>query len=227
MQAIFRKRSCSGASDLESESPGYIPAAQTTVLALAGTLFLLMSGVGCVGFRGGELEETRPWPPAPTASAKKPVVSLSLVGRATMNGKPTPIDPGMADLWLQYTRDTYVSSGLFSEVRSGSVASDLKAEVEVVDAGSGSKFLFFMTGLTLGVLPSCGTDDFTWKTTLKDGAGNLRGVIEKKESATLWIEILLLFGMPFSTPASAAKSAMGDLNRSTLLDALEKGYLRP
>jgi hypothetical protein len=200
---------------------------EVRAVVLAGLCALFGSGVGCIGFRGGELQETRPWPPIQAASAKKPAVSLSLVGRATWNSKPAQINPGMADAWLHNTRETYVSSGLFSEVRSGSGASDLKAEIEVLDAATGSKFLFYATGLTLGVIPSCGTDEFTWTTTFKDGGGNVRGVIEKKESATMWMEILLLFGMPFSTPASAAKCAMGDLNRSTLHDALQKGYLNP
>jgi hypothetical protein len=31
----------------------------------------------------------------------------------------------------------------------------------------------------------------------------------------------------FSMPGAAAKAAIADLNRSTLLDAVEKGYLRP
>jgi len=41
------------------------------------------------------------------------------------------------------------------------------------------------------------------------------------------LELLMVFGMPFSTPSSAATHTMGDLNRSTLQDALEKGILNP
>jgi hypothetical protein len=197
-------------------------------LVLAAAVAVVASTAGCVGVRGGELEETRPWPPAQEAAAKKPGIRLSLVGKALYKSKPLPVPPATSDIWLRETYQTYVTSGLFSDVLDqGSGSSELRADVEVLEVGSGSKFLWFVTGLTVGVIPSAATSEFTWKTTFKDSAGNVRGVIEKKESATMWMQILLLFGMPFSTPGSAARGAIADMNRSTLLDALEKGYLRP
>jgi hypothetical protein len=207
--------------------PGDRTRRMARLVLAAGVLALFGSGVGCVGFRGEELGEKRPWPPDRGATGKKPTVALSLVGKAAWNGKPTPINPAMADHWIRFARETYESSALFSEVRTGDVHSDLQAQMEVLDAATGSKFFFFMTGFTLGILPSWGSDEFTWKTTFKDGAGNVRGAIEKKESITTFMELLMVFGMPFSTPSSALTSALGDLNRSTLQDALEKGYLNP
>jgi hypothetical protein len=196
-------------------------------LTLAAVLALSMSSVGCMGFRGGELDDARPWPPAPQAGAEKPAVRLTLVGKATLNRKPQQIPPAMVEEWLREAGKTYAASNLFRDVQAGPGPSDLRAEIEVLDAGSGSPFLWVMTGLTLGVIPSSATDEFSWKTTFKDGAGNIRGTIQKKASATMWMEILLVFGMPFSTPGAAVKTAIADLNRSTLQDAIEKGYLRP
>ena len=110
---------------------------------------------------------------------------------------------------------------------SGDGAADVLADLEVLDAGSGSKFMWFMTGFTLGLIPSSATDSFTWKTTFRDGSGGVRGVIEKQASATMWMEILLIFGLPFATPGEAVRGTLQDLNRSTIQDALEKGYLHP
>lgn len=194
---------------------------------LAGIIVVILSGVGCIGVRGGELEEKREWPPAPDSGAKKPAIRLSVVGKATLNKKPVVLNPATPNAWLQLTRDTYLSSGLFSDVLAGGDAADLNADVEVLDAGSGSKFMWFMTGFTLGLIPSSGTDEFTWRTTFKDRSGVIRGVVEKRESSTMWMQLLLMFGLPFSSPGSAVKGAVVDLNRSTILDAAEKGYLKP
>ena len=132
------------------------------------------------------MNETRSWPPIQEAGVKKPSIRLSLVGKATLNRKPTQINPATAEIWLHETHDTYFASGLFSEVRSGTERPDLSAEVDVLEAWSGSKFLWWLTGFPMGVIPSSATDAFTWKTTFKDAGGNVLGVIEKKESEGRW-----------------------------------------
>jgi len=180
-----------------------------------------------MGFRSGDLVETRPWPPAAPDGTKKPTVSLSLVGKAEMNGKPVPVQPVMSDTWYRLARETYLSSGLFSEIRPSGNDADVRAEIEVMDTGSGSMVLAIICGLTLTLVPSRAEDDFDWKTTFKDRAGSVRGTIQKKEGAIMWIEFFLLFGMPLGTPKAVSEEVIRDLNRSTILDAQEKGYLRP
>lgn len=193
----------------------------------AGVIVLVLAGVGCAGFRGGELDETRVWPPPQSQGPKKPTLSLSLVGKGVIKGKPVPVPPAMADRWCRGTQETYASSGLFSELLPPGKQADLRAEVEVTDTGSGSMFLAYVCGLTLTVFPCRGKDEFTWKTTFKDSSGAVRGVVEKKESSIMWIQFFLIFVLPFDSPASMAQEVMRDLNRSTILDAMERGFLNP
>ena len=194
--------------------------------ALIGAVAILcLLSTGCMGFRGGLLEETRPWPPQSIPSAKKPSVGVSVLGKCTFNGQPRPLTPAKLDAWVQYTRETYEASGLFSKVTVGSEGADLRAEIQVADAESGSPALAYICGLTLTVIPCRGRDDLTWQTTFKDAGGNVLGVVERREQVTLWIQTLLLFGMPFASPKSVARDLFTDLNKATLLDALERGYV--
>ena len=112
-------------------------------LSLAVAVVLVSAALtGCVGVRGGELEDSRPWPPATSPAEKKPAVVLSLVGKALYKSKPLAVDARISQAWLDHTRESYLSSGLFSEIHVGKgEASDLRADVEVLEIGSGSKFL--------------------------------------------------------------------------------------
>ena len=192
-----------------------------------GVAAAALAGVGCAGFRGGGLDETREWPPSTAPGAKKPSLSLSLVGKAQLNGKPLALTPATIATWHRWSQEAYVSSGLFSEVLPPGAPSDLVAEIEATDTGSGSMALAVISGLTLTIIPCRSKDEFGWKTTLKDKAGNVRGVIEKKEASIMWIELLLIFVFPFSSPASTTHEVLTDLNRATILDARERGYLGP
>lgn len=186
---------------------------------------LALSAVGCAGFRGGELEETRPWPPA-AVDRERPSIAVSVVIRKTFNGKPYPLAASLSDQVYHETTEVYRSSELFTEVRPGTAAADLTVEVEIAAAETGSKALAYISGCTLCLIPCRSWNEFRWRTTFKGPDGVVRGVIEKEESGTVWFQTLLLFAMPFAYPSSVTRDAIVDLNRSTLLDAVEKGYLR-
>ncbi|HXX94249.1 MAG TPA: hypothetical protein VEN81_11495 [Planctomycetota bacterium] len=190
-------------------------------------VIVTLAGPSCAGFRGGELEETRSWPPRPPQDSRKPTVSLSLIGKADVSGKAFAVKPEMANTWYRHTREEYASSGLFADVLPPRAPADVQAEVEVMDQGTMSTFLTVLSGVTLTIIPCRGKDEFTWKTTFKDGTGAVRGVIEKREASILWIEFFLIFVLPFDPPATVFREVIRDLNRSTLQDALERGYLKP
>lgn len=192
---------------------------------LVACLPFLSSALGCISYRSGELDERRPWPAAGAKEERKPTIRISMVGRGSFNQKPYLVKSTMVENWFRFTREAYQASGLFSEVRSGGAAADLVADVEVIDDSSGSKFLAVISGITLGIVPCTGSDTFTWKTTFRDSAGNVKGTIEKRESETTWIELLLVFGMPFSSTYEVVHEMFEASVRSSLLDARAKGFL--
>lgn len=194
------------------------------VLRVAVAAILVLQ-VGCAGFRSGVSEGDRAWPPA--AGPVRPSISLAVFGRLSVEGKPEPLSPEIHLAWARICKDSFASSGLFSEVQPGAKEAELRADVEITVYKTFSKVMALVWEFTLFVVPFKETYEFTYTTTFRDAAGRTRGIVEKKETVVIWSEILLLFAAPFSTPMSAERAAMESLGRTTLLDAAEKGYVSP
>src|SRR6187431_1809734 len=107
-------------------------AARATIVA--AILFLSISASGCMAFRGGELDETRPWPPPPTPGTKKPSVGLFVQGKHLLNRDQTPTSAVFLDRWAAAAEEVYVDSGLFSDVLRARDGTEVRAEVEVVES---------------------------------------------------------------------------------------------
>jgi len=125
--------------------------------------------------------------------------------------------------WRELVAKEYQRSGLFSEVVMGASDSDLKAEIEIIDSTRRNVGLAILTGLTLYLVPSIGTDELTVRTTLKDRGGNTLGTCEKSETITTWVQVLLVFATPFHHPGSVYEETLRDLNRSTIMELRSEG----
>jgi len=192
-------------------------------IALA-SLVVSIGSIGCASFRSGAVPPTQPWPPAAAASKKS--ISLVLAGSATQNNG-TPIDPppGMVSKWRTWTEAAYRDSALFSAVLAEDLPSDVRAEVRITDTGEGSQGLAFISGLTLTLIPAKATDTITLHTEFKSSKGELLATIEKSDSLHTWIQLFMVFVMPFHWPASEAGSLFTELNRATLAEAHAQGVI--
>ena len=199
-----------------------IPARIASSLAVCGLLVFAASG--CASFRGGELAETTPWPPV--ASPTKKSVSLVLAGgTVSVNGNPTDASPMMLQQWREKVEKTYADSSLFSAVLPESAPADVRAEVHVSDIGEGSMGLAFLCGFTMFIIPATAIDHFTMKTDFKNANGDVLATIEKSDSSRLWMQLFLVFVMPFNWPPSVGEELFRDLSRATLADAHGKNIL--
>jgi len=111
---------------------------------------------------------------------------------------------------------------LFSAVKEGTSDADLVAEINVLDRNDYSSVLAFITGFTYGLVPSSESHAFTLSTTLKNQQGLPISTINMQETRTTWIQLFLLFAMPFQ---SAENDLVYDLNRATIQEARGKGHL--
>ncbi len=84
-----------------------------------------------------------------------------------------------------------------------------------------------VTGLTLYIVPSKITSDFTVKTTIRDNGGKVLGEFTTTDSVLTWQQIFLVFVMPFSYPRSVEEQAIFDLNRAALIEMSNKRILVP
>ena len=190
--------------------------------AISIMVFVLLSFFcGCASFRAGNLPPVSQWPPQPTMKGKS--VSIVVSGEAILNGKEQEVSANFIEIWREPTVKAYHESGLFSEVKTGLTETDLRAEVKIVDRGKVNLGSAFLTGLTLYLIPSNGTDELVVKTTIKDGEGKTLGTFEKSETITLYQQLFLIFAMPFNFPGSVVKKTLYDLNRATIIEAHSKG----
>ena len=144
-----------------------------------------------------------------------------------MDGKPEPLFQTSHENWARTCRGTYRSSGLFSDVRSDGEHADLSAAVEVSVDKTFSKEMALAWEFTLMLVPCTENYQFTVRTTFRDEVGHIRGAVEKHGTVVVWNEMLLMFVAPFSSPKGTEEAVLERLGRSTLLDAMEKGYVGP
>ena len=75
------------------------------------------------------------------------------------------------------------------------------------------------------VIPAKSQDEFTVKTTLKNKHGQDLGTFAKKDTVSIWIELFLIFLMPFNWPNTVVTELLYDLNRDTINQAFGAGLL--
>ena len=190
--------------------------------SIAGVCALLaFFAAGCASFRGGEIPETKPWPPASPAAKK--TLSLAVTGSTLLNNTPGDASPQMLTKWREFTEQAYKESSQFSAVLPETAAADIKAEVKIVNSGNPNLGLAFISGLTLTLIPAKATDYFTVHTDFKNSRGDVLASIEKKDHMDTWIELFLIVVTPFNWPNSVAGDVLTDISRSTIADAHEKG----
>jgi hypothetical protein len=190
------------------------------VLALLG---LAVASSGCAGFRAGTVPETTPWPPARSATTRS--VNLVVTAAVSVNQKPRDVLPGFVSRWQGITQRTYAESGLFSAVLDGSMPADLRAEVRITNDGELIHLWSFVSGWTLGLVPSRSIDRFTMRTEFKNDTGDVLATIEKSDTVSTWIQLFLVFAMPFKLPGPVADDLLADLSRATLAEARARGLI--
>ena len=189
-------------------------------LVSVGTLSLLS---GCASFREGNVPRAQPASQRAVTEGK--TISVKVYGAVILSGDIYQANPETLKKWRRQTIKAYEDHDIFSVVRGDAGESDLHAEVMIIDRGDPNRFLAFITGLTLYIIPSKVTHEITVKTTIKDGDGNTLGNFEKSETITLWQQLLMIFAMPFNLPESVNREALYDLNRATLKEAHGQGIL--
>lgn len=205
--------------------------AKTTLSRWFVCLLVLLLSSGCASFREGQLSPVTHWPLEPLGEGKSVVLmyaGLSGVGvGANTFGLGVASQP--TEWQLTLLKKAYQESRLFSAVATNPGSADFFAEVKVVrSGGSGPGMLLaaVLTGLTLYLVPSAATDQFTITTTYKDKANTIIGTVEKTEALTLWQQLFMAFAYPFNRPATVFEEMLYDLHRATITEAQSKGFFK-
>lgn len=196
-----------------------------TITVQLVTLLLVVALSGCLMVREGNSPSISQWPLQQSSTETK-TISLDATGRIVSDGNEHPVNEIYLEKFRHQTIKAYNDSGLFAEAALNKENSDFKAEVTIIEKGSGTGAFIsgFISGFTFTMIPAYASGDLIIKTTFKDEEKNLLQVIEKKESFSFWIQLFLLFAMPFKDgPETVIEKIHYDLNRLVIKEAHTKG----
>lgn len=193
-------------------------------LRFVALALLALHFTGCIAYRGGALGETTPWPPGALAQRKS--VSVTVTGKTSdIYGQAIDTPAVTLKAWRDHVDTEFTQSGLFSAVLPEGSPADLRAEVQVTERGSANQVLAFISGFTFTVIPATAYSEITMRTDFKNADGDLLATVEKSDSVRMWIQLLLIFPMPFMWPGTQIDRLFQDVNRATLAEARQKGVL--
>ena len=183
---------------------------KTITTLLTGCLLLS----GCISYSRHNLAQVQQWPPA-ASSTEKPSAYIHVEGQYLFNDEPQSGGFNQTRLEKLILKQ-YQDSGLFKRVVTTEQEADLYINVNISNHESGSKAAAFITGLTLFIIPSTASNTLSMQTEFMDGSGNLLGSIEKQETITTWMQLLLVFALPFS---ESGDKVLDQLSQSSLEQA--------
>jgi hypothetical protein len=163
----------------------------TTLLACA-----LLTLTGCISYSNHDLAPVKQWPPADALTHKQSAF-IKVDTQVLFNGKNRASNVNQAaldNLILQQYQD----SQRFSDTTLSKQTSDLYINVRISNNERGNMVSAFITGFTLFIIPGKYSNEITMETVFKDGTGKVLGRIEKRETITTWMQLLLIVAVPFN-----------------------------
>ena len=185
---------------------------------LLGLCLLALSG--CVTYSDNQLAPVGQWPLAASAQPK-PAVHLRIDSQYLLNDAPQAGGFNQGALEKRIVQ-VYQDSGLFSRVTTSQQSADLYITVQVSNHERASMAAAFLTGLTLYILPSSASNELSMQTEFRDSQGELRGSVNKHETLTTWMQLLLIFALPFS---ESTDNVLTRLSQSSLEQARQQSLI--
>lgn len=181
---------------------------------------LLLSLTGCATYSHDDLTPVKQWPPA-SSGTTKPSVYLKVDGEYLLNNKAMGGGFNQAKL-AELVLKEFQGSQQFGQVALTQQTADLYVSVQVTNHERSSIPAAFITGFTLFVIPSKHSNTLSMRSVFKDSEGKELGRVEKHETLTTWMQLLLIVALPFN---ESADNVLTQLAQSSLEEAVQKGLV--
>lgn len=182
---------------------------------------VLMLGVslsGCMSYSQHDLPAVENWPLASKETSTKPTAYLRFTAIHTFNGEQRAGGTNVG-AWEKVLLDAFNQTERFQRVTTDKVESDVYVYANVRNEETGNMGSAILTGITLFVVPSVVHNRLVLETVYKDRDGKVLGRIEKSETVTTWMQLLLVFALPFNP---SADSIIQHLAQSSLEEAVRQ-----
>ncbi|MCU1715777.1 hypothetical protein [Pseudomonas sp. 5P_3.1_Bac2] len=182
-------------------------------------LLATLSLSGCLSYSQHQLAAVDNWPLSPGAA--RPSVHLKITTEYRFNGHQSYANTDYAKLEAIILKQ-YQDSGRFSRATTQQEKSDLYISVHLTNHERGSIAAAILTGATMYLIPSTHSNELTMQTRIKDQDGNLLGEVKKQETITTWLQLLMVFAIPFNQPVDPI---LEQLTQSSLSQAVQDELL--
>lgn len=186
-------------------------------IALLASLCLQLTG--CISYSLQQQADAKVWPVASEQPQRS--VRVKVATDYQFNGAPAQGGfnvPRLQDLLVK----EYRASQAFDQVAVGQGDADVYAKVQVSNRETGSIALAIISGATFLVVPGTFDNEWVMETRFFDANGKEQGRVVKRETTTTWMQLLLVFALPFN---ESADPILAKLTRSTLEEAQQRKLL--
>jgi hypothetical protein len=184
-------------------------------------VMLAFLGGGCA-IRAGHVGPVTMGPAGP-GPAK--TISVVVSGVTEVNGHEPESYMSAGHFSLRATLRAYQEASVFASVTAGLAAADRRAEVRITERSITNYAATLLASWTLFVIPARFSEEFVVTTTILDAGGSVLGTFQKSETVETWLQLFLVFALPFQTPRSVYEGALTNLNRATIAEAQAQGIL--
>lgn len=114
--------------------------------------------------------------------------------------------------------ERFSNSGMFGTVNEKLEKADYLLNIKLEDRAEGSMLLSFLTGFTLGMIPSCASDNFYMTAELVNPNSGAVKKIVMNDSMTTCFHLALVVAMPFSFPGQKIPEVLNNYFDSFALE---------
>ena len=184
-------------------------------------VFFAISLTGCMAFQTNDARQFTSFPPSeiPAKDARIGLhmeATYQVVGMgATNDARQSVVDniTGWAENYLEQT-------GVF-HVQADKNTADYRLVIRVRDDAEPNAGFAILTGLTLYILPSMASDNFTTDVELIDAEGNQVSEKQFKHQVKLVQQLFLIFGAPFATIGNVSEQMWQEILQDVSVWAAE------
>ncbi|MCZ8157688.1 MAG: hypothetical protein O9264_16335 [Leptospira sp.] len=185
-------------------------------------LIILPLMTNCLTFRKNELAKYPSPVSVTTPVAKKLTYKLDFTSDAIVNGNNDKHEPVFVDERKKQLDAVIEETGLLIPASDANGEYTIRYYIkEVSSANQGVAFLFGFTG---GLIPMYIGTELNSELEVKNKAGKTLGKIERKESFSMWGQLLFIFVAPFQRPLGKIEDIYRDQMRSSFEEAIAKKY---
>lgn len=192
-------------------------------------VILFLGLTNCILFTGRNFKRVEVWPPnllIPSSQMSEINIHFSFFAKNNGVEMKKNEDSYIHEKRIGSLVSVYQECGIFKSVTATDTPKELNVLIELRSEADGSQLLAFLSGFSLGLIPSWTNGHATMKSTFTDKSGKILGAVEVSDTFHLWTHLILLPVMPFFWAPSVGENMNADMAKKSIEEAVQKGIIQ-